>query len=295
MDASTNDRRPFLEMILAHLDDNGPRLVYADWLEEHGEPVRAEFIRLQCRYVGRDAGRTATGNLADREAELLATHADAWCVGLPDNFARRDVAAWSRGFPRHASYFAQTFVDDIEALLAHSVVESVTLQLNLDHDIPGTDDIAWVERLAACPSLRSVTEIGAGNSGFGPERFAVLFGSPHLTRLSRLSNFEDTLGLAGVRALVDPSTVFTLDHLYLNGCLSDEPGEVTEAVRLLANAPKLSRLKTLELYYNQFGEAELEVLIASPTLPSALSLILEEGDWEPLEELLDRIHARFPG
>lgn len=38
-------RRPFLDMIRAHPDDDGPRLVYADWLDEHGECDRAEFIR----------------------------------------------------------------------------------------------------------------------------------------------------------------------------------------------------------------------------------------------------------
>jgi uncharacterized protein (TIGR02996 family) len=29
-------------------DDDTPRLVYADWLAEHGDPERAEFIRVQC-------------------------------------------------------------------------------------------------------------------------------------------------------------------------------------------------------------------------------------------------------
>ena len=39
----------FLQSIIAAPDDDAPRLVYADWLEEHGgEPERAEFIRVQC-------------------------------------------------------------------------------------------------------------------------------------------------------------------------------------------------------------------------------------------------------
>jgi uncharacterized protein (TIGR02996 family) len=37
----------FLEDIVANPDDDGPRLVYADWLDEHGDSTRAEFIRLQ--------------------------------------------------------------------------------------------------------------------------------------------------------------------------------------------------------------------------------------------------------
>ena len=30
-------------------EEDGPRLVLADFLEDHGDPDRAEFIRLQCR------------------------------------------------------------------------------------------------------------------------------------------------------------------------------------------------------------------------------------------------------
>jgi len=38
----------FLRDILAHPEDDTPRLVFADWLEENGRPERAEFIRVQC-------------------------------------------------------------------------------------------------------------------------------------------------------------------------------------------------------------------------------------------------------
>src|SRR5262245_2593359 len=37
----------FLAAIRAAPDDDTPRLVYADWLDEHGDPDRAEFIRVQ--------------------------------------------------------------------------------------------------------------------------------------------------------------------------------------------------------------------------------------------------------
>lgn len=42
------DADPLLATILAHPEDDLPRLVYADWLEERGEHERAEFIRVQC-------------------------------------------------------------------------------------------------------------------------------------------------------------------------------------------------------------------------------------------------------
>ena len=40
-----SDNEAFVRAIAEHPDDDAPRLVYADWLEEHGQPERAEFIR----------------------------------------------------------------------------------------------------------------------------------------------------------------------------------------------------------------------------------------------------------
>jgi len=37
----------FIADIIANPEDDTPRLIYADWLEEHGQHERAEFIRLQ--------------------------------------------------------------------------------------------------------------------------------------------------------------------------------------------------------------------------------------------------------
>jgi uncharacterized protein (TIGR02996 family) len=39
----------FLADIIESPDDDTPRLVYADWLEDNDQPDRAAFIRVQCR------------------------------------------------------------------------------------------------------------------------------------------------------------------------------------------------------------------------------------------------------
>lgn len=43
------DREALMKAILTDPADDTARLVYADWLQEHGEDARAEFIRVQCR------------------------------------------------------------------------------------------------------------------------------------------------------------------------------------------------------------------------------------------------------
>jgi uncharacterized protein (TIGR02996 family) len=42
-----DDRQSFLNAILAMPDDDAPRLIYADWLDDVGECERAELIRVQ--------------------------------------------------------------------------------------------------------------------------------------------------------------------------------------------------------------------------------------------------------
>lgn len=73
----------FLAAILDKPDDDGPRLVYADWLEERGETARAEFIRVQIE-LARDAipMEEQFGALRRRESELLRDHRVMWLEPL---------------------------------------------------------------------------------------------------------------------------------------------------------------------------------------------------------------------
>jgi uncharacterized protein (TIGR02996 family) len=51
------DLEPFVRQVIKHPDDDGPRLVYADRLDELGQAARAEFIRVQCRIADLDRQR----------------------------------------------------------------------------------------------------------------------------------------------------------------------------------------------------------------------------------------------
>ncbi len=42
-------RENFIQDIIEHPEDDAPRLIFADWLDENGEPERAELIRVQIR------------------------------------------------------------------------------------------------------------------------------------------------------------------------------------------------------------------------------------------------------
>ncbi len=68
-------RVAFMADILAHPDDDAPRLVYADWLSERGDP-RGELISVQCALHRATGGELA--RLVNRSSDLLYRHGDAW-------------------------------------------------------------------------------------------------------------------------------------------------------------------------------------------------------------------------
>jgi uncharacterized protein (TIGR02996 family) len=63
--------------------DDVPRLVYADWLEEHGDQNRADFIRGQIALTAMDQDNPAFEELAERLHALEKANVSRWRKGLP--------------------------------------------------------------------------------------------------------------------------------------------------------------------------------------------------------------------
>jgi uncharacterized protein (TIGR02996 family) len=103
-----DDEPALLAAILADPDEDTPRLAYADWLDEHGRPERAEFIRLQCRSEPDEWQE-------ERVYELEEAHRGRWLaqLGAPQ-FAE---ARWEfrRGFPEHLTAPGELFLDRYDA------------------------------------------------------------------------------------------------------------------------------------------------------------------------------------
>jgi uncharacterized protein (TIGR02996 family) len=81
-----SDRDAFLRAIIDNPGDDAPRLVYADWLEEHGDPARGEFIRLQCELgrilLGTQAAYDRYTAIHRRCGTLLSRHHTRWLQEL---------------------------------------------------------------------------------------------------------------------------------------------------------------------------------------------------------------------
>src|SRR5436189_1203112 len=92
-DREAPEEAGFLADIIAHPADNAPRLIYADWLEEHGDEAgraRAEFIREQIRLANR-------GNYSPRANELYWTYHKQWEKDFPPRAVGMYVG-YRRGF-----------------------------------------------------------------------------------------------------------------------------------------------------------------------------------------------------
>src|SRR3954451_4131373 len=112
------DRAAFLAAIAAAPDDDLPRLVFADWLDEHGDPHRAEVIRPPCS--------AARGERVDRDrfADLEACHRKTW-LGPIARVAFR--AEFRRGFVEHAVLSATVLLAHGPTLRRETPLRGVTL------------------------------------------------------------------------------------------------------------------------------------------------------------------------
>jgi uncharacterized protein (TIGR02996 family) len=120
------DEAGFLIDIITNYNDDTPRLVYADWLQEHGRESRAEFIRLQCelpkrRRVGRGIKRLKrrVDGFADEIGEWFTMPSPAWFVGPLDHTTDSRPtphAAVNRGFIAEVTCTAEDWLAHADTL-----------------------------------------------------------------------------------------------------------------------------------------------------------------------------------
>jgi uncharacterized protein (TIGR02996 family) len=267
-----------LAEILAHPDDDAPRLVYADWLDDHGgdaEQARAEFIRAQCEAAG-NPGPARRRELEQRETALLKEHGAAWRTEVPA-WARKD-AEFRRGFIAGVSATLRAFLDGLGALHRHAPVQRATLG-NVDDPLLaalsqrvglallrairleyGNYSAAGVRALTHSPHAVGLAELDATLEQGGPGVAAALVASPHLGRLERLTLRGGPLDAEGARQLARGGLP-ALRRLGLFGTKIGNAG-----ARALAEAPHLAALTHLDLWANEVGEEGAIALAESPHL-----------------------------
>jgi uncharacterized protein (TIGR02996 family) len=278
----------FIRSILDAPDDDAPRLVYADWLDEQGEADRAEFIRLQVREARMAPGDPERPGVHARAEYLGRIHHVEWASRLPQ-FEGVHWEVFDRGF-----FMAARF-DHPDKFFAHAadVFAAAPVQELRLHQFNNTHG----PRLADCRHLRDVRvlDLNDGNkvANLGTE---ALMASRHLGKLAVLKLGRNGLGSAGVRAIGMSSYARGIKQLRLerNDLFDDGLRYVAEShalkhleqldmdrtrtgddgVRALARTKLVKGLRWLNLSHNQVTDVGLLALASSDAMSDIRELYL---------------------
>lgn len=146
-----SDWLAFLAAIIERPDDDLPRLIAADWLDENGQPDRAEFIRLQCELARRPAGH-CTRECLDRAGNCHTARLPA--------IRRRIRELWHkplilRELPDHEDLEITCVIEDQEYAIPRYGIAAVVSRGFVDKVI--CDPADWINherRLRQCCPLK---------------------------------------------------------------------------------------------------------------------------------------------
>jgi uncharacterized protein (TIGR02996 family) len=265
----------FMQAIRENPDDDTPRLVYADWLDEHGQPERAEFIRVQCEAAILTLGDPRRQRLETRGRKLLGRHAAAWLGKLNGSLRQR---VFRRGFLEQVRIDGRPFLAHIDALFRLGPIREVTLERAATH----------IEQVTASPYLLGLEVLHLSSNGIGDAGVQILAASPNVARLTSLGIASNEIGVPGAQALGSSPYLGGLKVLNLSGNQLGDAG-----VRVLAASSNLARLTQFCLGYNQIGEEGLLALAASPQLNAITSLNLVGNRIDRRRRGAKALRARF--
>jgi uncharacterized protein (TIGR02996 family) len=280
----------FLAQILANPDEDDPRLVYADWLEEHGDTDRAAFIRAQVRLahfdwraippgVERFHGEQAA--LQRQVDDLWRRHKEEWLAELP-SYLRR-LARFHRGFveelygpPRKLPGVSARFWDrhpiraltiqdgpgEFARVLALPQLGRVR-KLSLLNEL-GEEDLPALASAEGLSRVRVMSVLG----GNGDPAYAALACCPSLGGLTDLflSAGLRNLTADGFATLTASDNVANLVALRLDMIYLEEASAL-----VVARSPRLAGLKILRIN-GRIGDAGARALCECPHLGGLESL-----------------------
>jgi uncharacterized protein (TIGR02996 family) len=246
-----------LGAIRAEPDDDTVRLAYADWLDENGDPARADFVRVQCRLaalghgplwpnaqkpdpetLARGLDREAA-RLILRQGELWEEHRDEWLGELPG--VAGSVLLFHRGF---ASVVIVEHPGGIVRYGARLCEVAPVARIIFRNCLPDAVEVTllrpWFDTIRGLTVGWASPPAGAGN------RVAEVLGrGPHLARLRDLSLFGAGLTNAGAHELAAAQFMRRLARVDLAGNEVRDAGAIS-----LANALDPTRLRVLDLSGN---------------------------------------------
>lgn len=180
--------------------EDTPRLIYADWHEENGDPLRAELIRLQCDQANLIEGDPRQAALHHREQELSTAHKARWTDCLPTELAHRCeivrgtmtmnlelvarlTAEDRQRIHQHRWHFPEARITPREDFILESIRADGLLDhfpmLDVSHSWITNSGLATLGKLSHLRSLRLAVVYDIDNAGM-----------QHLANLPRLQSLD---------------------------------------------------------------------------------------------------------
>jgi uncharacterized protein (TIGR02996 family) len=233
-------QQALFQAVLDAPEDDAPRLVYADWLEDHGQAERGQLIRVQCELARLPASDPQRQRLQRQEVSLLRGRKKQWKAELP---VLRGVrwGDFERGF------VAEAVVQSSFMFHRHArrIVAAMPLQVLR---------LRRVEALRAVgnsPCVQHLRELHVVDQRISSEVIRQLTASPHLGKLEVLDLADNQLEDAGAAVIARTGRFPSLSVLDLSG-----NGLGPEGARSLAGSRNLTRtLTSLRLARNSRVDA----------------------------------------
>jgi uncharacterized protein (TIGR02996 family) len=263
-------REDLLRAIRDEPDEDAPRLVYADWLEEQGGPEeadRAEFIRVQVERARLPEYDLRRHELRLREQALLREHRNTW---------GREAPAWAY----NCGLFQRGFIAEVLATVHEFLRGAPGLfrRVPLQGTILRTQTADALTALADSPHLARLTSVTlADNCAITIPALQALCASPHLGKLRQLSLHLHDTGPEAAETVASAPHLGGLTHLAINGW-----GRIGDAgAEALAASPHLAGLRVLRLNNNSITGAGARALLTSPHLSRLTRLALTVNQIDP--------------
>jgi uncharacterized protein (TIGR02996 family) len=213
---------PFLRAICADPEDDTARLVYADWLEENGQPERAEFIRVQVERARLRAAGADTEALERRLRELRHAHEYEWRCELP----RLSGVSWQRfwrGFVSGAGVVHWRFYERYaDAIFAATPIQFLTISSSFDDASRQFAESKYLDQLDGLT-------ISDGGNGYHATRVCLSLPAGKLKRLEIRLSLIEPYGSGLALDLVTADCFRETTHLYFRGAVTRDSAEVLRA------------------------------------------------------------------
>ena len=257
------DHDSFLEEIFKHPDDDAPRLVYADWLVEQGDP-RGEFIHLQIQRESLEKGSRDIQKLRKRELAILREYETEWAGTVPSLVSRYSFLG---GFVSYIRTTAPNFLKHRRAILSQAPVHFVEFIRGPRH----------LRAVSKCQDVSRLRSLKFPTCDFSEQMD--FFDSPHLMNINTLSFHRCTFH--GLDLLLESDSLPGLRQL-----IFDRQYDLTSHdFSLLARSPLLRQLDRLQIWVDYISRQSALQIAQAPSLKGRNVLLLKSPSLTVNDEL----------